>query len=416
MCRAPALSAIYQGMHSLLNTMVGLFIVAILVAIATKRLNLPYTVGLVIVGICLVFGQFQISLVLTQNVIFYVILPPLIFEAAINIQWKGFRHDAIPILTLAIAGTIIATAMITAIFHYLLDWPLVTSFAFGALIAATDPVTVIATFKENKVRDRLRLLMESESLLNDGVAAIIFSFALALTHTADLGDFSATQISSMLLLTIGGGIAVGIVCAGSAILLAGRTSDYLVESTLSTVLAYASFTIAEHFHCSGILATVTSGLIMGNMGLADARKYDKFITEKGRQFTLALWDYIAFIANSFVFLLIGITVAKISFRALSDQDLILSIIAILISRAATVYPIAMLFSQSRWRISFAFQHILWWGGLRGALGIALALSLPQDLPMRDVVITTTFATVIFSIVVQGLTMPALLKHLKINEL
>ena len=392
--------------------MVGLFIVAILVAIASKRLNLPYTVGLVVVGICLVFSQFQINLVLTQNIIFYVVLPPLLFEAAINIQWRAFRQDAVPILTLAIAGTIIAAAVITAIFHYLLDWPLATALVFGALMAATDPVTAIALFKENKVTDRLRLLVESESLLNDGVAAVIFSFALAWINTSGHGIFSAAQITSMLMVTIGGGIVVGIACAGIAILLAGRTSDYLVESTVSTVLAYASYTIAEHFHCSGILATVTSGLMMGNLGLAEARKYDKFITEKGRQFTLALWDYIAFLANSFVFLLIGITVARISFRDLSDKALALSIAAILISRAATIYPIAVLFSHSRWKFSRNFQHILWWGGLRGALGIALALSLPQTLPMRDIVIMTTFATVVFSIVVQGLTMPMLLRYLK----
>lgn len=402
-------------MNSLLNMMLGLLIVAILVAMITKKLRLPYTVGLVAVGGCLVFSPFQINLVLTQNIIFEVILPPLLFEAAINIQWKDFRQDAVLILTLATIGTIIAAVVTTVIFHYGLDWPLSASLVFGALISATDPVTVIASFRENKVQGRLQVLVESESLLNDGVAAVLFAFALAWVYATGSGALPATKIASMLVVTIGGGIVIGAICAGIAMLLAGRTADYLVESAISTVLAYASFMIAQHFRGSGILAVVTSGLIIGNFGLLETRKYDKFITEKGRQFTLALWDYIAFLANSFVFLLIGITVARISFLDSDYKTLLVSIMAVLISRAATIYPLSALFHFSRWKIDRAFQHVLWWGGLRGALAIALALSLPQDLPMRDAVIITTFAIVVFSIFVQGLTMPVLLRALKITK-
>lgn len=402
-------------MNSLLNTMLGLLIAAILVAIVTKRLRLPYTVGLVAVGGGLVFSPLHIDLILTQHIIFDIILPPLLFEAAINIQWKDFRQDAPFILTLATLGTMIAAAATTAIFYYLFKWKLAAALVFGALISATDPVTVIATFKETKVHGRLRVLVESESLLNDGVAAVLFALALAWAHATGVGLLPASQVTGMLAMTIGGGIAVGIVCAGIAMLLAGRTADYLVESTISTVLAYAAFMIAQHFHASGILAVVTSGLIIGNCGLLETRKYDKFITKKGRQFILELWDYIAFLANSFVFLLIGVTVAKVSFLDSNYKTLIASIIAILMSRAVTIYPLSALFCRSRWRINAAFQHILWWGGLRGALAIALALSLPQDLPMRNVIIMTTFVIVVFSIVVQGLTMPIMLRFFKITR-
>lgn len=402
-------------MNSFLNTMPGLLLVAILVAIVTKRLRLPYTVGLVAVGGCLVFSPLHFDLVLTQHIIFDLILPPLLFEAAIHIQWKDFQQDATVILTLATIGTIIAAAATTAIFYYLFNWPLETALVFGALISATDPITVIATFKENKVQGRLRMLVESESLLNDGVAAVLFALALAWAHATGLEAVPATPIAGMLLVTIGGGIAVGAICASIAILLAGRTTDYLVESTISTVLAYASFMIARHFHGSGILAVVTSGLIIGNLGLLKTRRFDKFITQKGRRFIFELWDYIAFLANSFVFLLIGMKVAKMSFLDSNYKTLIASVVAILISRAVTIYPLCALFWRSRWKINATFQHILWWGGLRGALAIALALSLPQDLPMRDVVIMTTFVIVVFSIVIQGLTMPILLRVFKITQ-
>lgn len=166
-------------MSGLLHTMLGLLLVSIFVELVSKRLRLPYTVGLVAVGGGLVFSPFHIGLSLTPNIIFDIILPPLLFEAAINIQWQEFRQDAVLILTLATIGTIIAAVATTAIFHYLFHWPMVAALVFGALISATDPVTVIATFRQTKVQGRLRVLVESESFLNDGVAAVLFAVALA---------------------------------------------------------------------------------------------------------------------------------------------------------------------------------------------------------------------------------------------
>lgn len=415
LCPSSYISVILDDMNNVLNTILGLLLAAILVAIITKKLSLPYTVGLVAAGICLVFSPLHVNFVLIQNIIFQIILPLLLFEAAINIRWKEFRQDAAFILTLATIGTLIAAATITAIFYYILHWPFSAALVFGALISATDPVTVIATFKENKVPGRLRVLVESESLLNDGVAAVLFALALTWVNATGLGSLSAPQIALMLVETIGGGIFVGGICAAIAILLAGRTADHLVESTISTALAYASFMIAQHFHGSGILAVVTSGLIIGNFGLLETQKFETFITPKGRQFTFELWDYIAFLANSFVFLLIGLAVAQISFLDSDFKLLLASIAAILISRAATIYPLCALFCRSRWKINYAFQHVLWWGGLRGALAIALALSLPETMPLRDVVIMISFAIVAFSIFVQGLTMPVFLRFLKITR-
>ena len=404
-----------MDMNDFLTSMIDLMIVAIAVALIAHRLRLPYTVGLVIAGIGLALSPIHLGLVLTQNIIFEIILPPLLFEAAINIQWKDLRQDALPILTLAIPGTAIAATVVTLAFRYALGWPLQPALMFGVLIAATDPVAVIAMFKDNGVHGRLRLLVESESLLNDGVAAVLFALVLAWVQASGQAHLPTGQIASLLGVTVGGGILSGAVCAGLAIMLVRRTADHLVESSVTTVLAYGSFLLAEHFNCSGVLATVTAGLLMGNLGLAPASKYGGSVTDRGREFTLALWDFLAFIANSFVFLLIGITVAGIPFHELGNRALGFDIVVVLLSRALTIYPLCWLFRRSVWRMSGKFQHVLWWGGLRGALGLALALSLPPELEMRNQVLIATFGVVVFSVVVQGLTMPLLLRGLGITQ-
>jgi CPA1 family monovalent cation:H+ antiporter len=184
----------------------------------------------------------------------------------------------------------------------------------------------------------------------------------------------------------------------------------MIEAALTTIAAFGSFFLAEQFHVSGVLATVTAGLMMGNLGLLreDSRSY---LSYKGREFVHGFWEFAAFLANSMVFLMIGVDVASTPFQNYG-ASLILPVIAIVLAaRALTVYPLSALFLPTRWRISLGEQHVLWWGGLRGALGLALALSLPETLPQRDVIVVSTFAVVAFSIVVQGLTMPLLMRAL-----
>jgi CPA1 family monovalent cation:H+ antiporter len=392
-------------MDSLISTTIGLLVVAIFVALVAHRLRLPYTVGLVVTGIALAISPIQTHAVLTHDVIFDVILPPLLFEAGINIHWKELRKDAAPILTLALLGTIVAAVAVAVGMTYILAWPLKPALLFGVLIAATDPV--IAMFKDNDVRGRLRLLVESESLLNDSVAAVLFSLALAWVQASATAQITSAEIGQSLLVIVGGGLLAGIASAAVAIGLAGRTVDYLVESALTMVVAYGSFLLAEHFHCSGVLATVSAGLVMGNLGILSEGDGVR-ITKRGREFTLALWDFIAFIANSLIFLLIGLAVAGIPFSALGMKALAIIVVLVLIGRALTVYPICAAFRWSRWRIGMSFQHVLWWGGLRGALGLALVLSLDPMLAMRDQIVVATFGVVVFSVVIQGLTMPLLL--------
>ena len=377
---------------------VGLLVAAIGVAILARRLRLPYTVGLVIAGVGLAVSPMPIGIALTQDFIFNVALPPLLFEAALVLPWPALRRDALPILTLATLGTVIAAVVVAGGMVLCLGWAMPAAAIFGVLIAATDPVAVIAMFKDIGVKGRLRLLVESESLLNDGVAAVLF--VLVLTAVGG-GTPSAATAAMMLAVTAGGGILVGLLCAGAALLAGGRTADRMVETALTVVVAYGSFLGAEALHLSGVLACVAAGLLMGNASTLR----QGFVTE--------FWDFAAFLANSLVFILIGVTLAHIPFTRLEAWALPAIIAIVLLGRAMTVYPLCLAFRWSRWPVPMREQHVLWWGGLRGALGLALALRLPESMPDREPIVIATFAVVAFSVVAQGGTMRPLLRRLGI---
>jgi CPA1 family monovalent cation:H+ antiporter len=270
-------------------------------------------------------------------------------------------------------------------------------------------------FKDTGIKGRLRLLVESESLFNDGVAAVLFALVLTWAQATDSSQLTTVAVGRTLALMTGGGILVGIACGGAAITLAGRTSDHLVEATLTAVAAYGSFLLAENFQFSGVLATVAAGLLMGNLGVLREEENRNLFSADGRSFVIALWDFAAFIANSLIFLLIGLRVAAMPVSGTAARAILVAIGLVLAGRALTVYPVCLLFRFSTWAIPMREQHVLWWSGLRGALALALALALPSSFPLHDEILITAFGVVVFAVVVQGLTMPWLLVMLKFSR-
>ncbi|WP_260482961.1 cation:proton antiporter [Sphingomicrobium flavum] len=386
-------------------TTLGLVVfIATLVAIATRRIGLPYSVGLVIAGFAIALTPIGVNLEITPSLIFELLLPPLLFEAAIQIPWKNLRRELPLLSSLVTIGVLAAASVVAAGMHYLVGWGWLGAAFFGVLIAATDPVSVIATFKENRVDHRLHLLVESESLLNDGVAAVLFALLLGV---AAVGSFESLSVGGALwdLIRIaGGGILIGLAVSGGLLLIAGRTEDKLVEISLTMLAAYGSFLAAEHFHMSGVLATVAAGIMVGNVGWLGS------ISDEGRQAVLSFWDYAAFLANSFVFILIGDGEASPTLLAALPIAAI-AVVLHLASRAVAIYPLTLGWSKSKLAIPWKYKHILFWGGLRGALSLALALSIPATVVERDAIISAAFLVVAFSIFVQGITMPWLLNRL-----
>src|SRR5271169_2310450 len=354
-------------MDVLLFRALSLLGLAILVALAARRLRLPYTVGLVLAGAALAATRSQAGLALTHELIFDVVLPPLLFEAALNLRWSDLKRDLVPVVALSTIGVVLCALAVAGGLVVWLGWPLESALVFGALIGATDPIAVISLLRESGVTGRLRLLIEAESLFNDGVAAVMF---------------------------------------------AGASDDHLVETALTAVAAFGSFLIAEHFGASGVLATVAAGMTMGNIGvLGPKERFGLSLTARGREFVLEFWEFAAFLANSLVFLLIGSAMATIDFAREGLAALALVIALALAGRAFAVYPVCLAFARTRWAIPLNQQHLMWWGGLRGALALALALSLPADLPRRDDILISAFAVVAFSVIVQGLTAPLALRAL-----
>ncbi|MFA5970557.1 MAG: sodium:proton antiporter [Sphingomonas sp.] len=383
------------------TTLGALLLVASLVALVTRRINLPYSVGLVAAGIALALLPFRIPLPLTPELIFFVFLPPLVFEAAIQIPWRPFRREASLLLALVTVGVALAALTVAVGMHFLIGWSWIGAGLFGVLIAATDPVAVIAAFKQLRVDHRLHLLVESESLLNDGVAAVGFAILVAIGAGEAAGPMA---IGTRLVMTVLGGVAAGAAVALPLIWLAGRTKDRLVEIMLTMVIAYGSFLLAEHFHASGVLATLTAGVIVGNFGFLGSISCDT------RQSVLDHWEFVAFFINSLIFILIGGGVAAVPFVQVVKIAGIATLL-VLVGRAVAVYPVAALFSRSRLAVPMGYQHVLFWGGLRGALALALALGLPVTVPERETIIVVSFAVVAFSIFVQGITMPWLIDWL-----
>ncbi|HEY1142974.1 MAG TPA: sodium:proton antiporter [Sphingomicrobium sp.] len=382
-----------------------LLLVACLIAMLSRRLGLPYIVGLVVAGFLIALLPSSPDVPLSRDLIFNVLLPPLVFEAALQLDWRRFRQELPLTSVLAFAGVAIAAVVVAGGMHWIVGWSWIGAALFGVLIAATDPVSVIASFREMGAAPRVSMVVESESLLNDGVAAVGFAVLSAIAAGASPG---AAEVVPAFLWSLGGGVLFGVVVSMAILLIVGRTDDPLVEITLTTLAAWGSFLLAERFHASGIISALSAGLMIGGFGT-------RFLSDAGKDRVHSAWEYFAFLANSLVFILIGMNVANQPLMELGSAAAIVAILLVLAGRGLSIYPLAAAFSRSRWRLPASYQHTLFWGGLRGALALALALAIPATVPERNAIIVTAFVTVAFSILVQGLTMPMLIRRLRLAK-
>lgn len=395
----------FQGEDSIIvieEIIIILLFIATLVGIAARKLRVPYTLGLVAIGLILTLLP-QVDIALNPNLIFALLVPPLVFDGAFHLNFDNLRRNLVPILVFAIPGVILTMAVVGALVSWGTGIPIVFTLVFGAIVAAIDPVAVIALFRTFGVPKRLQVLLEGESLLNDGTSIVLFGLVISIAVTK--AEFNLLNSTIDFIRIAGGGIVVGLVLGAIISQLINRIDDYLIETALTTVLAYGSFLIAEEvFHVSGVLAVVGAGLTAGNIALTGMSPTTRIVLYN-------FWEFAAFLANSFIFLLIGL---QIEFPSLfsSWQVIAIAILAVLIGRAITIYGLAW----TGRNIPLRWQHVLNWGGLRGAISLALALSLPLALgEVRNQLQIMTFGVVLFTLLVQGLTIGPLIRRLGITE-
>ena len=376
---------------------IALLVIATIVGIAARRLRMPYTVGLVLVGAALAILYRDEPVVVNPDIILGVFIPPLIFEAAFHLPVEELRRNILSILRLAVIGVLLTTFLVGYIVHFGAGIPLGFAIVYGAIIAATDPVAVIALFRSMGVPKRLQVLVEGESLLNDGTAIVVvhIAVAVAITNKFDLVEGIGTFFYSA-----GLGLGIGLVLGILASFMITRIDDHLIETALTFVLAYGAFLIAETLHVSGVLAVVAAGLVNGNIG-------PRGMSSSTRIVVFNFWEFLSFLANSFVFLLIGLVVNP-DLLADNWQAILWGIFAALLSRLIVVFG---LFPTSK-RIPSKWKQIIYWGGLRGAISLALVLGLTGDLGINvsSQLQAMVFGLVLFTLLIQGTTMNGLVKR------
>ncbi len=376
-----------------------IFLVASLVAIVGRRFRIPYTVGLVIAGLAIGW-QSDLTVEISPKLFLSLFLPPLLFEAAFHVNFERLRQNLGTIIFLAVPSVVLNMIFVGFVVYWGGSLALPVAIVFGSLIAATDPVAVVSIFRKLGAPKRLEILLEGESLLNDGTAIVMFNLALA---SVAAGKFNLGEGLISFVRVAGGGLIIGLLFGWLFSRVTTFIDDHLVETTLTTLVAFGSFFVAEDLlHFSGVLAVVAAGIVSGNVGPQGMSPTTKIVV-------FNFWEYAAFAANSAVFLLIGL---QTNLTELLDnwKPILWAISAVLISRAVVIY----FFSRLTGRMEAGWRHVLFWGGLRGAISLALAFSLPLTLgDSRDLIITMSFGVVLFSIIVQGFSMDRVLTGLKV---
>ncbi len=406
--------------------MVLLLIVTLVVALISRRLNLPYTLVLVVVGLIIGISPLLPDLHLDPDVVLLLFLPALLFEGAWSMEIKYLIADWLPVVLLAVPGLVIALLVVAAILHWALGFSWLIALLLGAMISPTDPIAVLALFRQMHMSDRLRTIVEGESLFNDGVGAVAYTIVLELLF-ASLTSGAASHPSPAWLIALEalwlmiGGLIIGSLIALIIARLLRRVDDHLIEITVTFSVAYGVYLLAEELHTSGLLAVVGAGLIFGSYGRQIG------MSERTREAADGVWEFIGYIANSLLFLLLGVQIGGTRLLA-ALGGIGWALAGVIVGRLVMVYLLIPLHDVLiRWRqskktagqrsifsrsapLAPRWRPILVLSGLRGALSIALALSLPENIPQRSLIQNIVFGVVLVTLLGQGIAMRVLLPH------
>jgi Na+:H+ antiporter len=391
-------------MHGTLTVVLLLLLIAAAVGLLAKRIRIHYNVALVLAGVVLGATQAVPKVGLQPEIVLQVFLPILLYEATLATDLRRLRENLVPVSVLAVPGMLTTVFVAGAILHagLRLDWPV--ALLLGSALAATDTIAVIASFRKVRVSPRLAAIVENESLLNDGTAIVAFTTILA---AIELGRFDLARGLAGLAWVTAVGLGCGFVLGYAIAHLLRGTEDHLMEIMLIAIAAYGSAFLAESLHASPVLAVVAAGLTLRGAGW-------EALTPTGKVAIRSVWEVAAFGVNSVLFLLIGL---QVDFRSLvaSAGPVGWGLLALTVGRAATVYPWLGLLRLFKQRIPLRWQHLLVWGNLKGSLSMALVLTVPADLPGRDLLIGIVFGCALVTLTVQGLTLAAVTRALGIGR-
>lgn len=401
---SPANSQVPGDLESLAIILIILLLVATAVALVSQKLRIPYVTGLVLAGL-------PITEVLSRRIgldpalVLNLFLPILIFEAAINTDVSRLRSTFKPIALLAGPGAVLSAAIIAALVHFGLGLTWIPALLIGVILANTDTVSMIAVFKEIRVPSRLSTIVEGETLFNDAAALISFNLVLVIYQTGSLTFLEGVR---ELLFVALGGVLVGCVLGYLSIPIFTRLDNPLSSLLLTVAVALGTFQVGQFLGVSGAVAVVIAGLIFGNLGISRTSSASDRIT------LLSFWEYASFSVNTFIFLLIGIEINPVTlWRTL--PAILFVVLAYQLGRILSVYPLLAVLRWFDRRIPRPWQHTLFLGNIKGSLSMALALAIPLTVPGRGEIITLVFGAVLFSLVIQGLNLPWIVKRLKLSR-
>lgn len=392
---------------------------AALVTLLARRIQLPYTVALVAFGIAAgILAPLRIEI--TPQLVLVVLLPALIFEASYQTDFGKLRPSLVGVSLLAGPGVLVSASIVAAALHFGAGLALPQAFVVGAMLSATDPAAVIATFKRLQSPRRLATLVEAESVFNDGTGIVVFALAVDFVSR----PVGAAEIGFTFVWVTLASTALGAVTGFVASRILPGVGDHLIEISLSVVLAYGTYLAADAFHLSGVIATAVAGIVLGTYGRKNG------LSPRTEEALDTVWEFVAFLATAFVFLVVGFA---ISIRALADvaSPIAWAFAATLAGRAVIVYGLLGVWRlvQRRTRspkrarkrkghqptgldgaagrdeaaIPLDWLHVVFWSGLRGAVSTALALSLPLDFPNRSAMQGITFGVVLVTLLLQATT-------------